>query len=45
MISEEITTKLLDTLKKKAVQDHTQAREIKDKFHTLAGVVEEAQNA
>jgi hypothetical protein len=42
MIWEEITVQVLDALKEKATQAQTQERELADKFHTLAGVVEEA---
>jgi hypothetical protein len=45
MIREEITTQLLDALKEKTVQAQTQGRELTNRFHTLAGDVEEAQKA
>jgi hypothetical protein len=45
MIREEITTQVLDALKEKTVQAQTQGRELTDKFHTLAGAVEEAHKA
>jgi hypothetical protein len=42
MIQEEITTQVLDALTEKAMQAQIQGRELADKFHTLAGVVEGA---
>jgi len=45
MISEEITAQVLYALKEKTVQVQTQARELTNKFHTLARVVEDAQKA
>jgi hypothetical protein len=45
MINEEITTQVLDALREKTAQAQTQVRELIDKFHTLAGAVEEAHKA
>jgi hypothetical protein len=45
MIWEEITVQVLDALTEKVVQAQIQGRELADKFHTLAGVVEEARKA
>jgi len=43
MIRQEITMQVLNVLKEKAMQAQTQERELADKFHTLAGAVEEAR--
>jgi hypothetical protein len=45
MINEDITVQVLDALREKTVQAQTKARELTEKFHTLAGVVEEAHKA
>jgi hypothetical protein len=45
MIRGEITMQVLDALKEKVVQAQTQGREVTDKFHTLAGAIEEACKA
>jgi hypothetical protein len=42
MINEEITAQVLYVLKENTMQPQTQGRELTNKFHTLAGVVEEA---
>jgi hypothetical protein len=42
MINEEITMQVLDALREKTTQAQTQARELTEKFQTLAGAVEEA---
>jgi hypothetical protein len=38
MINEEITVQVLDALREKTVQAQTQAKELTEKFQTLAGV-------
>jgi hypothetical protein len=45
MIQEEITMQALEALTEKAVQVQTRGRELADKFHSLAEVVEGAHKA
>jgi hypothetical protein len=45
MIQEEITTQALEVLTEKAMQVHARVRELADKFHSLAEVVQGAHNA
>jgi hypothetical protein len=42
MINDEIVVKALDTLREKTVQDQTQAKELTEKFQSLAEAIEEA---
>jgi hypothetical protein len=45
MINEEIKTQVLDALGKKTMHAQTQARELRNKLHTLEGVFKEACKA
>jgi hypothetical protein len=42
MINEDITAQVMDALREKTVQAQTQAKELREKFQTLAGAIEEA---